>query len=197
MTPKTFKKTTRIIDNVISCAAKYFRKHGYKKTTVDEIAARVHISKKTLYTYFSSKKDILKEVAWRDTVEILQKFSDTIPQNSHPDTVLLAFCRFMFTDRIKNGKNGLFWGLYSDDSDIMWSYIESLKRVVKEIYENGRQNGVFKPVDSFFATEAIVALIIAAGNNFHKTTNPVRMTRPGRLCVRPKFLSPRARRMSH
>jgi len=58
--------------------AETFRKHfdhfGYKKTSVDEVAKDLKISKKTIYTKFSSKEDIfyyiIKKVANRDRKKI-------------------------------------------------------------------------------------------------------------------------------
>ncbi|HUT63730.1 MAG TPA: TetR/AcrR family transcriptional regulator [Anaerolineae bacterium] len=175
MNPKPFNKTTEIVDTILHYAGEYFRKYGYKKTTVDDIAASTHISKKTLYALFPSKQDILTEVAWRDTCNILRTFSSTIPQTIYPDELLISFCRYIFTDRIKHGKNGMFWGMHSDDCILRESYFEALKRVIKDIYDRGVKTGFFKPIDPFFATHAVVNILRAALENFYKTTEPVRM----------------------
>jgi len=37
---------------------KHLTRYGYDKTTLDEIARAMHISKKTIYTHFDSKRDI-------------------------------------------------------------------------------------------------------------------------------------------
>ena len=175
MTPKTYTKTTETVDSIIDCAAWYFRKFGYKKTTVSDIASRAHVSKKTLYSIFASKEELLREVAWRDTIETVRKFSVTVPPTAHPDQLLLSLCRFIFTDRIKRGKQGVFRGINDDDNDIRRLYLDALKRVVKDIYDAGLQRGIFKPVESVFATEIVVNILITALNSFYKTTEPVRM----------------------
>ena len=175
MSPKSFEKTSATVDSLIHCAAKYFHKFGYRKTTVDDIASETHISKKTLYLIFSSKEELLQEVAWRDTMEIIRKFSDTLPSATHPDKLLLSLCRFIFIDRIKHGKQGDFRGIHNDDNDLKKSYRDALKRVVKDFYDEGSKNGFFKPVDSVFATEVVVNMIITALDQFHKTTEPVPM----------------------
>jgi len=41
---------------------KHFRHYGFKKTTVDEVAAEIGVSKKTIYRYFRSKEDIFRYV---------------------------------------------------------------------------------------------------------------------------------------
>ena len=56
MTFKSIEDSSRIIEKVIPYAEKLFRKHGYKKTTVDDISSGIHISKKTFTIYFLPKK---------------------------------------------------------------------------------------------------------------------------------------------
>jgi len=173
--PKTFIKTTETVDSVIHCAAEHFHKYGYRKTTVDDIASMVHISKKTLYALFPSKEEILREVAWRDTIEIVRTFSNSLSPDTQPDTLIMSLCRYIFFDRIKKGKKGLFKGIHSDDRFIKNAYLEALKRVVKEIYKGGCDTGLFKPFDPVFATEVIVGMLATALDHFHKTTEPVAM----------------------
>jgi len=175
MSPKTYQKTSGLVDSIIHCAAERFRKHGYKRTTVDDISAQLHISKKTLYSLFSSKEEILVEATWRDVTGIIRTFKETLPSAAHPDTVLMSLCRYIFSDRIKQGVNGLFWGIYTMDADIRKAYLNSLKRVIKDIYDEGRRTGLFKPVDSVFATEVIVGILTVALDGFTKTTRPVVM----------------------
>ena len=175
MTPKTYTKTTETVDAVINCAAEFFRKYGYRKTTVDDISSHVRISKKPLYSIFSSKEAILREATWRETTETVHTFYKSFPSHAHPDALLLSLCRFIFTDRIKQGKNGVFWGIHADDNYIRTSYLDALKRVIKDIYDDGSRIGIFKPINPFFATEAVVSILIAALDSFHKTTKPVIM----------------------
>ena len=175
MSTATVEKTSRIVETVIPYARKLFGKYGYKKTTVDDIASGLHISKKTLYSVFPSKEEILRETIWRETIEILHKFNDTIPSGTQSDTILLSLCRFIFTDRIKRGKTGYFWGLYVEDDDINQASIEALKRVFVTIYNDGFQKGLLKPIDSRFAVEVILSIVITSVKNFSLTTKPVRM----------------------
>lgn len=47
---------------IINTARDQFYVHGFSKVTVDEIATKLGISKKTLYKYFESKDDLVREV---------------------------------------------------------------------------------------------------------------------------------------
>ena len=175
MTATTIKKTTHLIDSIIKTADNRFKQYGYKKTTVNEIAADLGISKKTLYEVFSSKEEIIRETAWRETVEVMRLFSDTTPRKIEVDRLLLALCRFIFTDRIKRGKKGLFWGLYSGDTVIREAYLRALRRVVAALYEDGARRGLFKQANEEFAAVIIVGLITSATDFFPLVEQPVRI----------------------
>ena len=45
---------------IIEAARKLFGKYGFKKVTMDEIAREANVTKKTVYTYFSSKEELFK-----------------------------------------------------------------------------------------------------------------------------------------
>ena len=173
MIPNTIENTTKLVDSIIHCAGELFKKYGYKKATVDEIAGELRISKRTLYSLFSSKIDILREVAWRDTMEVMQVFTETVPVGISSDKALLSLCRFIFLDRIKHGTDGKFSGLYISDPDINAAYRAALRRVVSIIYEDGMKHGLFKPVEPVFAAEAGTALITAATSLFHRGEKPL------------------------
>ena len=175
MTATTIKKTTHLIDSIIKTADNRFKQYGYKKTTVNEIAADLGISKKTLYEVFSSKEEIIRETAWRETVEVMRLFSDATPRKIEVDRLLLALCRFIFTDRIKRGKKGLFWGLYSVDTVIREAYFRALRRVFAALYEDGARRGLFKQANEEFAAVIIVGLITSATDFFPLVEQPVRI----------------------
>ncbi len=48
-------------DAVIRAAARAFREHGYHNTSLDDIAAVLHVTKPTLYYYVSNKEQMLFE----------------------------------------------------------------------------------------------------------------------------------------
>lgn len=175
MTVKTIERTTHLIDSIIKTADSRFKQYGYKKTTVNEIAADLGISKKTLYEVFSSKEEIIRETAWRETVEDMRLFSDSVPPRMDVDKLLLALCKFIFTDRIKRGQKGLFWGLYSRDTVIQEAYVRALRRVIAALYENGSRRGLFKQINEEFASVMIVSLVTAATDFFPVAEQPVLM----------------------
>ncbi len=59
-------------DEIITVAKTLLSKFGFKKTTMEDIAREARIAKATLYHYFKSKEDILREIIKREG-EILRK----------------------------------------------------------------------------------------------------------------------------
>lgn len=64
---------------IIQAAAFVFRKSGYDRASLQEIAARVGISKSTLYHYFKSKHDLLYIINYgsiTDAIERMNKIAE-------------------------------------------------------------------------------------------------------------------------
>lgn len=56
------------LTKILSASAELFRQYGFKSITMDDIARRAGISKKTLYQHFANKSEIVTEsVTWYKT----------------------------------------------------------------------------------------------------------------------------------
>ena len=68
---------TKIINKraaIVDAARALFAKQSFEKTTIEEIARAIPMSKGTLYTEFSSKEEIMLEICrehWRNIVEMM------------------------------------------------------------------------------------------------------------------------------
>ncbi len=47
-------------EQIIEAARELFTTYGYKRVSMDEIAKQANVTKKTVYSYFKSKEDLLK-----------------------------------------------------------------------------------------------------------------------------------------
>ena len=67
----------KIIESIKRAARELFRKYGYNKTSVNELAKRANVAKATFYTYFDSKElilhAILMEYIQENVKDILKK----------------------------------------------------------------------------------------------------------------------------
>ena len=58
-------------DKIVEAARKLFYKFGFKKVSMDEIAREAGVTKKTVYTYFSSKEELFKYFIQEEYTESL------------------------------------------------------------------------------------------------------------------------------
>ena len=71
-------------EQIIESARKLFRKFGFKKVSMDEIAREAGVTKRTVYSYFDSKEDLLKYFIFeeiknmKDIIEEIEKSNDDI-----------------------------------------------------------------------------------------------------------------------
>ncbi len=69
-------RTENVRQDVLEIAYRRFAEIGFKKVTIDEIAAELGISKKTVYKFFSSKEEILREVVLGRMNVLLEMFEE-------------------------------------------------------------------------------------------------------------------------
>ena len=67
-------------EKILDFASQKFLSEGFYKTTMDEIASEMHISKKTIYKNFSSKEELVKIIAKKfmeNNICLVQQVIDT------------------------------------------------------------------------------------------------------------------------
>jgi AcrR family transcriptional regulator len=58
------KKQDRVKQRIVAAAYESFWRSGFKRTSVDTVAARAGLTKRTIYSYFRSKDDLLAAVLY-------------------------------------------------------------------------------------------------------------------------------------
>ena len=77
---------TEIRNRILATAREEFFKFGFSKVTIDEIASKMGMSKKTIYKYFDSKEAIVHEVT-KSTLNDMVSCCEEISQNDAVDFV--------------------------------------------------------------------------------------------------------------
>src|ERR1700743_106374 len=91
----------KIKDSIKRAAQDLFRKFGYHKTSVNEIAKRAKIAKATIYKYFESKEHILHTLLMdyiRVSVDdLISTNTAEIDEESHLSNLIMKTCRLSYT----------------------------------------------------------------------------------------------------
>ena len=73
---ETLQKDEVIVRDIIDTARDLFKKTGFKKTTMGDIARSLGKAKSSLYYYYPSKEDIFEAVLYTEMDELLTKIRE-------------------------------------------------------------------------------------------------------------------------
>lgn len=91
----------KIKESIKKAAQDLFRKYGYHKTSVNEIAKRAKIAKATIYKYFESKELLLQAILMeyiRNSVnEIIHNPAEDLDEEAYLSMIILKTSRLSYT----------------------------------------------------------------------------------------------------
>jgi len=91
----------KIKESIKKAAQDLFRKYGYHKTSVNEIAKRAKIAKATIYKYFESKElllqAILMEYIQNSVHEIINNPTEDMDEEAYLSSIILRTSRLSYT----------------------------------------------------------------------------------------------------
>ncbi|MGF7081136.1 TetR/AcrR family transcriptional regulator [Mucilaginibacter sp. UYCu711] len=91
----------KIKDSIKRAAQELFRKFGYHKTSVNEIAKRAKIAKATIYKYFDSKEHVLHTLLMdyiRVSVDdLIAANAPEMDEETHLGNLIMKTCRLSYT----------------------------------------------------------------------------------------------------
>lgn len=91
----------RIKEIITKSAQDLFRKYGYHKTSVNEIAKRAKIAKATIYKYFESKELLLQAILMdyiqSSVYDIVHNPSEEMDEEAYLSTIILKTSRLSYT----------------------------------------------------------------------------------------------------
>ncbi|WP_276360375.1 TetR/AcrR family transcriptional regulator [Daejeonella sp. H1SJ63] len=91
----------KIKESIKKSAQDLFRKYGYHKTSVNEIAKRAKIAKATIYKYFESKELLLQaiimEYIHHSVQEIIDNPSEDLDEEAYLSMIILKTSRLSYT----------------------------------------------------------------------------------------------------
>lgn len=91
----------KIKESIKKAAQDLFRKYGYHKTSVNEIAKKAKIAKATIYKYFESKELVLHAILMDylkvSLNEVIQKDTKNIDKEQHLTNLILKVSKLSYT----------------------------------------------------------------------------------------------------
>ena len=149
------------VEKIIDLAAQLFRKFGYKKTTIDDIALAAHKGKSSLYYYFKNKEEIFKAVVDKeagilaDELKAIIDRTDLTPQEKLKQYVLHRMQRIQELSNYYEALKNEFLGHYEFIEQIRTKHDETELNFIKAILDEGNEKGAFDIKDTYTAAYAI------------------------------------------
>ena len=160
-------------DQILRTAADLFRERGYRATTVDDIAARLGMSKASLYTYFAAKEAMLAEIS-RETIEAFTRelglvLESGLSADEKLRRVVRQHVRFVIANR------SFLAVFFSEEANLPPRFARSLAaqkdrydKGIETIVQEGIRHGIFRETPPRLVVYGILGML----NWIHKWYNP-------------------------
>ena len=135
-------------DKLIEIARQLFAHKGIENTTMNDIASASDKGRRTIYTYFRSKRDIYNAVVKTESDKIIDKLSAIVAQPVDPQQKLMdfIFARFEAIKESVSSNGTLKAGFFRDVRKVdraRRSNTTSEANMLKQILLEGVNQGVF------------------------------------------------------
>jgi TetR/AcrR family transcriptional regulator, cholesterol catabolism regulator len=158
----TAAHTTRR-EEIVTKAAELFDEKGYGATSVDDIAAAIGIKKPTLYYYFRSKHEILREIHEQFISHLLRQQERRKDSALTPEQALLEVMIDIFeVVECWPGHVRVFIEhareLDPADMDQIQAKRDQFEHAVRDIFRRGQEEGAFRKIDAGLAALALLGM---------------------------------------
>lgn len=135
-------------DKFIEVARQLFARKGVENTTMNDIASASDKGRRTIYTYFRSKRDIFNAVIESETDQLLTRLRLIVARDTTPEEKLLEYvdCRFETMKEIVSRNGSLRAGFFRDVRKVDRARKVITRKetaMLREILQQGVEQGVF------------------------------------------------------
>lgn len=135
-------------DKFIEVARQLFARKGVENTTMNDIASASDKGRRTIYTYFKSKRDIFNAVIESETDQLLNRLRHIVAQPSSPEDKLMEYveCRFETMKEIVSRNGSLRAGFFRDVRKVDRARKVITRKetaMLRDILQEGVEQGVF------------------------------------------------------
>ncbi len=135
-------------DKIIESADEFFHRFGFYKTTMDDIAHKIHKVKGVLYYYFNSKEELYTEVIKRELNTVKDALRQIVSTDDDPVTKLENYIKVRY--RMLNNAHNYHETLKADFRE-KYGFVESVRSdfdhferaQFNKILKQGKEKGYF------------------------------------------------------
>jgi AcrR family transcriptional regulator len=163
---ETLQKDEAVIREIIDTSRGLFKKYGFKKTTMGDIALGLGRAKSSLYYYYTGKEEIFEAVVNAEMEELLALIRESVGNAQTAREKLVAYCQckldkltqlYNLSDVLKSEIAELHCMLSAIKSKFDTAQVD----LVGQILTKGMENGEFRKI-SPDNTQLFSYLIVSA-----------------------------------
>ncbi len=150
-------------DKIIESADEFFSHFGFYKTTMDEIARKIHKAKGVLYYYFRSKEDLYTEVVKRELQLVKNELTIIVNRDDDPVSILENYIKVRY--RMLNDAPNYHETLKADFIE-KYGFVENVRAdfdhferaQLKKILDAGQKEGYFRLSNIDLTVDVIITI---------------------------------------
>lgn len=136
-------------EKFIEVARQLFARKGVENTTMNDIASASSKGRRTIYTYFKSKREIFNAVIASETDQLLDRLRKIVDANDPAAIKLVKYidCRFDTMSEIVSRNGSLKAGFFRDVRKVDRArklITDKESTLLKTILQQGKREGVFR-----------------------------------------------------
>jgi AcrR family transcriptional regulator len=166
-------KHKAVRDQILRTAADLFRERGYRASTLDDIAARLGMSKASLYTYFRGKEEMLAAIS-RETIEgFTRELGLVLGSDLSPEDKLRRIVREHVRFVIAN--RSFLTVFFSEEANLPARFVRAIAgqkdrydKGVESVIADGIRRGVFRDLPPRLVVFGLLGML----NWLYKWYNP-------------------------
>lgn len=148
---------------IFDAAAEIFTRKGYHKTTVEEIAAAIGVSKGTIYYYFKNKEELYLAIIREGIDHFHKQLVKAAESTIEPRDKIRKLIRghFVFCEKEKNLVFLFIKELSNTEfnREILTGMLAKCLQVYRNVIEEGIAGKVFRPVNSEIVSSAVFGML--------------------------------------
>lgn len=154
---------------IIDSFQRHLREHGFEKTSVEDIARDLRISKKTIYVHFDSKDELYRQVAEREAAAMCGEVADELAgiPTSHEQVERLITQAFQVTREWWNANNATDYSQRYHYQVAEDAYIEGYTDLFRSYIHAGVERGEFTAKDNEITVRLVAGLVLAGIRLLH------------------------------
>ena len=152
---------TDVKENIITAAQITFKRYGFRKTTMDEIAYAARKGKSSLYYYFNSKEEVFQAVVEKEAAVLRAELAFKVKEYNSASEKLRAYI-FVRMQGFKNWGN--FYDALKDEYLSNYDFIEKIRAkydkseidTITQIIQEGMERGEFKSLNARLTAKTVL-----------------------------------------